>query len=283
MWPKRQRRRVLRSWRVRRAAAVPVLQGEAAAALARRKVRRRRLIPAGRRLRALAAQPARLLAAASAAGLLVVLGWAIASGSYRIRGASVSGNVRISAPAVYAASGLDGVSVFTVDEAEAARRVMALDGVRAARVKVALPSRAAIVVEESRPVLLWQAEGVTLAVDETGLAVPPPLSADGLVPVRDLGGTLRAPGDRITPQQVSAALAFGARFGVLLWRPETGFSATSPEGWEVRLGSSPLLAPQQLDLLGAMRRELSSRGQNVAFIDLRFVHRPYYRLRGEGE
>ena len=263
-------------------AATPVLQGEAAAALARRRVRRR-LTPAGPRLRRLAAHPSRVVAALSAAGLVAMVLWIAMSGHYRIHGASVTGNARVSAPAVYAASGLEGASVFTVDVNEAESRILALDGIRGARVQVGLPARAAIAVEESRPVLLWQTEGVVLAVDEQGLAVPPPLSGEGLVPVHDLAGTLQAPGERITPQQVAAALAFGARFGLHLAAGD-GLRGHQSRG----LGGTPGQQRPSLPRVSWTSWPPSARSWRAAVRPWRSStyassNRPYYRLRGESE
>jgi hypothetical protein len=122
-----------------------------------------------------------------------------------------------------------------------------------------------------------------LAVDERGLAVPPPPDVAGLARVRDSSGVLRAPGDHIDPGLVSAALAYAARFGELTYRADTGYIATSPEGWEVRLGTDAAAASRQLDLLAALRRDLAGQASAVAFVDLRFTNRPFYRLRGESE
>jgi hypothetical protein len=283
MLNRRRRRRVLRSWRLRRVQSGPTSQSEAAAALARRGKRRKRPVPLAWTRRRRLRRPARLGLALALAGLVLALGGVVATGADRIHGASVAGNRRISSQAVYLASGLDGSRALGADTAAAARRIEALDGIRRAEVRVWLPNRAAIRIEETRLALWWHGPKGTFAVDEQGLVLAPPGDPKGLVPVEDPAGTVQRPGQRLERALVDAALAFAARFGSLSYRPETGFSALSPEGWEVRLGQDAATAPRQLDLLGAVRRELSGRPTEVAFVDLRFVNRPYYRLRGGSE
>jgi cell division septal protein FtsQ len=283
MLSKRRRRQVLRSWRIRRVRRAPAEQSEAAAALARRSRRRRRPDQLGALLRTLGAHPSRLIPLGLAAALVVVLLAIVTSGVYRVHGASVSGNRRVSSVAIYAASGLDGANALRLDTTAAARRIEALDGIRQAKVSVGLPARVAITVEETRLALLWQGPAGTVAVDDRGLASVPPSDVAGLALVRDEGGVLQRAGDRLDPRLVPAALAFAARFGALTYHPDLGFSALSPEGWPVRLGRDATVAPRQLDLMAAVRQELADEAQSVAFVDLRYVNRPYYRLRGGSE
>lgn len=283
MLSKRRRRQVLRSWRIRRVQRGPAAQSEAAAALARRGRRRRRPDQVGAALRGLAAQPSRLLTLGLAAALLVTLLGIVATGAYRVRGASVAGNQRVSSQAIYAASGLDGANALRIDAEAAARRIEALDGIRQAKVSVGLPARVAISVEETRLALLWQGPAGAWAVDDRGLATLPPTDASGLAIVRDEAGVLPRAGDRLDPRLVTAALAFAARFGPLTYHPDVGFSALTPEGWPVRLGRDATVAPRQLDLMAAVRQELADQASAVAFVDLRYVNRPYYRLRGGSE
>jgi hypothetical protein len=148
---------------------------------------------------------------------------------------------------------------------------------------VGLTGRVAIRVEESRLSLLWQAPGGAWAVDELGVAQVPPADVSGLVPVRDEAGVLARPGDQLRSELVAAAVAFAARFGELSYRPETGFSARTREGWELRLGSDAERAPRQMALLESVRAELAGKADQVAFVDLSIVNRPYYRLRGGSE
>jgi cell division protein FtsQ len=268
---------------VRRVRRDPLVASGASAALARRGRRRRRTAKLGTAVQGLRRQPGRLMLLAAAGALGLALAGVVATGADRIRGAQVTGQHRVSAQAIYAASGLDGHGVLGIDTAAAAARVAALDGIRRAEVRVGWPARAQIRVEESRLALLWQGETGLLAVDEDGLAMAAPADAAGLAVVRDLAGTLRGPGDRLAPGLVAAALAFAARFGALTYQPAVGFAATDPAGWEIRLGTDAHQAARQSELVGAFRAQLSDQADRVALLDLRFVERPYYRLRGGSE
>jgi hypothetical protein len=283
MWSRRRRRQVLSRWRQRQLHH----PAPAAALRVRRPARRARRQPdvrsPGAALGAVRRYRGWLVPIVAATALVISAGYIAFSGAYKVHGAAVSGNQRVSARAIYEASGLQGASIFALDTAAAERRIMALDGIRQARVRAALPARVAIAVEETRPALLWQSDGAVVAVDEGGLALPAPADPAGLARVRELGTTLRAPGERIDPALVDAALSFAARFGDLTYRPGVGFATTTPEGWEVRLGTDGRLAPRQVTLLEAARAQLAGRGEPVAFLDLRYVSRPYYRLRGESE
>jgi cell division septal protein FtsQ len=274
---------LLRRWRSRRLSQPGAAPSAAAEALARRGRRRRRGAGLAAAVEALSRRPGRLLPALLGAAVIFTLGAVAASGADRIRGAEVSGQRRVSAGAIYAASGLEGARVLGLDTAAAERRVAALAGIRRARVQVGLPARARIAVEEVPLALLWRNGAGLFAVDEDGLAGAPPADASGLVPVEDLAGAIARPGDRVEAALVAAAVAFAARFGPLTYRAETGFSATSREGFALRLGTDASQAARAEALLLALAPELARQAGDVDYVDLRFLDRPYYRLRGGTE
>jgi hypothetical protein len=219
----------------------------------------------------------------AALALVAALGAVLATGAHRIRGASVVGNQRVSAGAIYAASGLNGQSVLGLDTAAAAERVMALDGIRHAQVTVGLPRRATITVVETQLTLLWQSPSGVFVIDERGVAAPPPPDTSGLIQVRDLSGAIALPGDHLDPGLVAAATAYGSRFGKLRYEAGIGFGLTTVEGWDVRLGLDAAAATRQADLLAAFRHHVAGRQERVATLDLRSVDQPYYRLGETGE
>jgi cell division septal protein FtsQ len=225
--------------------------------------------------------PARIVSLAGAALLLAATLHLLLSTAYRVYGATVTGNRRLPAEVVYAASGLDGASVFRVDPAATAARIMDLDDVRRAEVRLALPARVRIAVEETTLVLLWNGPA-RLAVDDTGRAVVAPADVAGLLPVTDESAVLRQPGERLPAGTVEAALAYGYRFGSLRYRSDVGFLAVAPDGYEVRLGADAADAERRLALLEALEARLAPEASAVEVVDVRFMERPYYRLRGGG-
>lgn len=282
MVPRRRQRTVLRSWRLRRVRQAPHYRSEAAAVLARRSRRHRRARVTAK-VGGLPVRPGTAVTTLAALALVAAVGAVLATGAHRIRGASVVGNQRVSAGAIYAASGLNGQSVLGLDTAAAAERVMALDGIRHAQIAVGLPRRATITVVETQPTLLWQSPTGVFAIDERGVAAPPPPDTAGLIQVHDLSGAIAAPGDHLDPSLVAAAAAYGSRFGKLRYEAGIGFGLTTVEGWDVRLGVDAAAAPRQADLLAAFRHHVAGRQDRVAALDLRSVDRPYYRLGETGE
>jgi len=279
---RRRQRAVLRSWRLRRVRQAPY-HSEAAAALARRSRRRRRGARVQAQLHGLGAHPGRLAVPLAGIALCLALVAVVVTGADRVHGASVLGNQRVSAATIYAASGLDNRSVIGVDTAAAERRGMALDGIRTAHIQVGLPGRVTIAVAETRPALLWQTRTGAFTIDERGVAAAPPDDPTGLVQVQDLSGAIAALGDHLDPALVAAATAYGARFGNLRYEAGPGFELTTEEGWEVRLGTDAAAAARQSDLLAAFRQRVAGSQPRLAFLDLRFVSRPYYRLGGDSE
>jgi hypothetical protein len=224
--------------------------------------------------------PSRGLALWLAAASLALIGGLLVSPRYRVHGAVIHGTDRLPEAAVYAASGLHGRSIFAIEPAEAIARLEALEDVKAARLGTALPARVTIEVLERPPVLLWAGPQRLLGVDELGRAIEPPALADGLVRVEDESGQLRQPGDRIDPQLIAAAQAFGGHFDRLRYRVEVGFVTQTAGGGEAWLGRDGHHAARQRALLTALEAELADHSSRVERVDLRFIRRPYYRLRG---
>lgn len=278
-----RRQQTLQSWRARRAG-----RGLEPASLdgggMRRHRRRHRaptpsLVPRSG-LGVLAA--ARVVAALTLVGLVVVLAlWAWRSPALHVTQAVVRGNERAPAEAVFQASGIDGRHALAIDWREAERRVGDLGGIRQAHIRFRWPGGATIAVIETAPVLLWSTPWGTLAIDETGLAVPPGGAAADLPLVRDTAGLVSAPGERLAPELVDAVLAYAGRLRDLELTKDGGFVGTSEQGWRVRLGMEPGLAPRQLAVLDAAARQLAPEADGLTVLDLRYPTRPYYR-RQEG-
>ncbi len=228
--------------------------------------------------------PSRLLSAAASLGLFAVAVWLVVSPSQRVSGAVISGNIRLGNGALYAASGLEGRHVLTVDPRVAEAAVEALPEVRRAWVSLAVPARAEIRVEETQPLLLISGISGAMAVDEVGTVMPPPADPArlaALIPVRLASGEPPAVGSSIGPERVAAALALSKRFERLVWDDEHGYVAATEDGWELRLGQDPALVSRQLAVLDALSQRLAPWSDAVEMVDLRYPTRPYYRIRGE--
>jgi cell division septal protein FtsQ len=279
---KRRRHQTLQAWRARRSPETPAVVAPEQGI----RVRARRRAPtppvpavvsrARRRMRA----PVVIVALVGCIAMAAAGAYVWRAPALRVHGAEVTGNRRVPAETIYRVSMLDGAWLPALDRAAAERRIELLEDVRAAHVKVAWPAHVTVAVVETPLVLRWEAPDGTLAIDDTGRAVAVPTDADDLPAVRDESGIVASPGDRMAPEVVDAARRYVERFASLVYRRDTGFTTTTSEGWEVRLGSDPVAVERQTAVLEALRAQLAPAGAAVAFVDLQYPSRPYYRLRG---
>ncbi len=219
-----------------------------------------------------------------AALLLVMLGWAVYavfdSPSFYVYGAEVQGNSVVTPGEVYAASQLEGTSVFWVDPAEVAERVEALPNVKSARVKVHLPARVTIAIEERTPELVWQTGDARWWIDAEGTVVPPRADLPGALTIVDTDAQLVSPGQRLDPPILAAARSLHRllpELPVMNYSHATGISFITREGWPVHLGGGQDM-DAKLTVLVALRKDLLARGVSPEFIDVRFVERPFYKV-----
>jgi cell division septal protein FtsQ len=281
VWHSRRRRQLARRWAdSHEAGSEPI--GLGGVPVPRRRRHRAPTPRLAIDLRVAARHPRRLLALACLVG---GAGAAIAladSDTFRIHGATVSGARRVSAETIYGLSGLEGRSIFRARTDQAEQRIEVLADVRNASVQVSLPNRAWIAIEEVQPLLVWESDAGALGVGADGRALTLAGPRPDLVHVEDEVGLLGGPGSALPIGLVDAALAFGARYPQLSYRSDSGFVLQVPEGWEARMGTSADEAERRLAILEAIRHELSGPAAAVAFADLRFLERPYYRLLADG-
>lgn len=183
----------------------------------------------------------------------------------------VGGNQRLTSSAIFAASQIDGRSIFLVRPGQVAARVKALPGVSDAAVHVRLPNQVLIDVVEQTPLVAWQSASGTVWLTAAGVEVP----LQGAPPPLTLN-------DRTGLGQDDAAGLHDALLGDLAElhaaRPELtdlyygsleGLYFRTPEGWTVYLGESGSLATK-LALLTATQQKLNEQGVQPQVIDLRF-------------
>jgi cell division septal protein FtsQ len=218
-----------------------------------------------------------------AALLLALLAWAtyaiFDSPNFYVYGAEVRGNVAVTPEEVYATTGLEGLSVFWVDPAAIASRVETLPNVRSAQVKVRLPARVIISIEERTPELVWQTGDVRWWVDAEGIIVPPHADLRDALTIIDTDAQPVSPGQVLDPSILEAAHSLRRllpELPVLHYSRTTGISFTTGEGWPVYLGDGHDM-DAKLTILVNLRQDLLARGVKPEFIDVRFVEKPFYK------
>ena len=240
-----------------------------------------------RRVRfALAPVPGRWQATVSrlvAALVLAFAGWLIYaifnSSNFYVYGIQVQGNSTVTTEEVYSTSGLEGLSVFWVDPAAVARRVETLPNVRLAHVKVRLPARVIVTVEERTPVILWQTGDAQWWVDVEGIIFPPRADLSNALTIIDTDAQPVSPGESLDPTIIQTAQSLRRllpELPVMNYSRVTGISFTTGEGWPVYLGDGHDM-DAKLTILVNLRKDLMARGITPEFIDVRFIERPFYR------
>lgn len=217
-----------------------------------------------------------------AATLLVFSGWVIYaifnSSSFYVYDIQVRGNATVTSEEVYSTSDLEGLSVFWVDPAAVARRVETLPNVRLAHVKVRLPARVIVTVEERTPVILWKTGEADWWVDAEGVIFPPHADLSDTLTIIDTDAEPVSPGEALDPSIMETAQSLRRllpELPVMNYSRATGVSFTTGEGWPVYLGDGRDM-DAKLTILVNLRKDLMARGVTPEFIDVRFVERPFY-------
>lgn len=183
----------------------------------------------------------------------------------------VGGNQRIASGDIFAASQIDGRSIFLVQARQIEARVAALPGISSAAVHVRLPNQILIDVQEHAPLVAWQDATGTLWLTADGVEVPtqgepPPLTLNdrtGLGP--EEGQSIRqAVLGNLVELRAARPDLIDLYYGAL-----EGLYFRTPQGWTVYLGENSSLAAK-LKLLDATQRQLAEQGVQPEVIDLRF-------------
>jgi hypothetical protein len=202
---------------------------------------------------------------------------------WRIRDLSVEGAHHVTVDAALGASAIADAQTFTVSAARARERLLKLPAVRDARVEIAVPDRARIVLLERVALGRWVSRSASSAgsvewfVDAEGVvfASLDPRAAPELR-VHDERETRRA-GDRLDPALVAAAMKL-ARLGtgelradagspsVVLTAGSSGLVLRTAAGWEIRFGGAERID----DKISRARRYLRDNPERkLDYVDVR--------------
>jgi cell division protein FtsQ len=219
-----------------------------------------------------------------AAVLVALAGWGLYSlfnsSSFYVYSAEVQGNVVLSPVEVFAASGLEGTSIFWVDpEAVACKLTAALPNVRAAHVVTRLPARVMITVEERAPALVWRTGDTQWWVDADGVIVPPRAELSDALTIIDTDAQPVWPGQRVDVSVLGAVRTLHhwlPELSVMDYSHTKGIGFHTQEGWPIYMGDEQNM-DTKLTILVALRKQLLAQSVTPQFIDVRFVNRPFYQ------
>jgi cell division septal protein FtsQ len=252
----------------------------------------------------------RWLSGTMALALLALLAAMWSYPAFMVEAIEVQGLQRLDAREVHLVLGLGNTPIFVIDPALMERDLLlAFPEFSSVEVRIGLPNRVLIRVDERQPALGWRNEQGMVLVDENGVSFParglvteagedtadsgkllPVVSAPNLVMAVDVDAdpaqTLNPYVGRqlLTPDQVSAILTVSSKApanAVLVYDPDHGIGWQDPAGWVVYFGTEGNDIHAKLGMYAAIVLDLSARNIRPGFISVEFLHAPYYRMERE--
>lgn len=210
---------------------------------------------------------------------------------FRVNGAQVTGNQRISADKVNSVLGLNGVPIFLLTPDNIREQTLRnYPELASVEVTVSIPNIVTVNVTERQPIILWQQnEGYTW-VDETGTAFRPRGEAQGLIVVQALGEPpimAVLEDDPLTPapfistetvKAITALAPYAPPGALILYDPVTGLSWSDDRGWQVVFGASGDDIKIKIRVYQAIVDWLSQRGIRPILINVAYPKAPFYRV-----
>lgn len=223
--------------------------------------------------------PVKFLSAALLAGLLWLLVHFFTSYKFFIYEADIRGIETLTAAEVYAASELEGLSIFYANPQEIAARLEQLPEVARARVHCALPNRVTIEIMENEVDVLWEVGDQRYWVNRHNRIVPYYQTIAPAFTIKELDDRVYHHGEHLDDAVVETAREWHEFFPEIIlfyYSPHQQISFLTEEGWVVYV-SSAHEAARDVALFKSLRQELQDKGESVEYVDLRYEGRPYYR------
>jgi cell division septal protein FtsQ len=191
--------------------------------------------------------------------------------------ATVQGNQFVEADEIYAASGLEGMSIFWINPEQVEAAICNLLGVKEARVNCRLPNQVTIEVVERQPQGIWQRGEARYWFDDLGIILPLRGELEGMLLIQDLRTGPLEVGDRIDPEVITSALDLRQ-----LLPEATAFQYSEDKGlifdqrgYPIYFGTGDMA--EKVAILNALLQELASEGIKPEFVDVRFKESPCYK------
>lgn len=207
--------------------------------------------------------------------------------------AEIHGARHLAPTMIYESAGVHEQNIFWIDPQQVARRIVAMEGVKVARVSCELPARVVIEVEEREPALMWraQSQGKDWWLDAEGHVLP--YHGDARSPETvfvidaserslDVGETIEPLGIASSVIQLAKALPDVKLF---YYQADRGLSFTQQAAtgsWPVYVGSSKDL-PRKIQVMVALTGYLKTNGIHPRYMDVRWADHPVYGMPAGGE
>jgi cell division protein FtsQ len=228
------------------------------------------------------------------------------SPSFTVTSIKTEGLQRLTLSDLNAVLRIRGASIFSINPNDIDQALeQAFPELSKVSVKVDLPSKVSVVVNERQPVIAWIQDNKEVWVDVDGVSFPARGTiSDTLVRVQAYGtppgfsqassavqvqsgtgevaiNTSITPTLQLSADLVSAILSLGAKMPpdtLLVYDSEHGLGWNDPKGWDVFFGSDDQDMEMKLAVYQSLVERLESQGIQPALISVEFVHAPYYRM-----
>jgi cell division protein FtsQ len=225
---------------------------------------------------------------------------------FKVNSLKTEGLQRLTLSDLNAVLRIRGSSIFLVSPNEIDKALeQAFPELSKVSVKVDLPSKVSIEVNERQPVIAWVQDNKEVWVDAEGVSFPargtisdtlvrvegygnPPgaVETGPVVEVQTAAGEVAVtntltPTLKLSPELVSAILSLGAQMPpdtLLVYDSEHGLGWNDPKGWDVFFGSDDQDMEMKLAVYQSLVERLESQGIQPALISVEYVHAPYYRM-----
>ncbi len=221
--------------------------------------------------------------------ILLVIGSAFyfvgADATYYIKNVEVAGAATLSQRAIVEASRMEGMHVFWLDPADAARGVAEIPSILTATVEIVWPGAATIAVSERAPVLAWDQAGDRFWVDEEGRLMQARHQAPELLLILSQQPDKLFVGERVPSDVVAGALQLRQErpnIGPLFYEAGSGLSYEDGRNWRAFFGTG-LDMNQKLAVYEALVVDLQARGLQPKYISVINKDKPFYLLAGGAE
>lgn len=224
----------------------------------------------------------RLTSGLLAVGVAWVIHFFLTSPSFTVSELAVSGVEVLTQAQVQSLAKIDAVSIFSLDPNEIVERMTGYPEVASAEIRLRLPNRIEIVLEERLPMVEWNDGGRKWWLSADGVAMLRMGDWPGAIQVASIMPVLAFSSDPtqsvISPDILQAAVSLhqhAAELGSLMYDPQHGLGFEDERGWSVYFGIDGDMELKVL-VYQALAQELVRQGLQVSFVSVEDQTAPYY-------
>jgi len=233
----------------------------------------------------------RIISALMCAMLIFSLYIMWTSSTFKVNGAEINGNQRLSENEINAALQSIGQPIFMAIPAQIAANILAdYPDLSSTEVRVVIPNRIIVSVAERIPLIAWYQDGAMAWIDAQGLAFPPRGKAENLISVVANGNP---PPVQLGPQQVAGQTqpfldpamvqaintlnSFIPGGAPMIYDMTYGLGWQDTRGWQVYFGQNTDDIPMKLRIYQAIVDTLTKKGIRPTLISVEYPNAPFYR------